>query len=101
MQADTWPIAINADSVSLKWDAMNNDNRTLHQLAQGFWNEFLRRRPAFPVSDGMFPFEPATRDRYIEGQGRTYAVWRVRAIKAGFSTEDFFRACIRVRAAMY
>lgn len=80
---------------------MNDDNGTLRQLAQGFWSEFLRRRPAFPVSDGMFPFEPATRDRYIEVHARTYSVWRARAIKASFSTEDFFRACIRVRAAMY
>jgi len=80
---------------------MNNGSRTLRQLAQGFWNEFLRRRPVFPVSDGMFPFEPAIRKRYIEVQGRTYAVWRARAIRAGFSAEDFFHASIFVRAAMH
>lgn len=101
MQADYRPLAVNTDERVAQWDAMNDDNGTLRQLAHGFWNEFLRRRPAFPVSDGMFPFAPATRGRYIEVQGRTYAIWRARAIKAGFSSEDFFRSCIRVRAAMY
>jgi len=80
---------------------MKDDSLTLRQFAEGFWNEFLRRRPAFPVSDGMFPFEPATRKRYIEVHGRTYAVWRARAIRAGFSAGDFFRTSVCVRAAMY
>ncbi|SPC06457.1 hypothetical protein CO2235_150215 [Cupriavidus oxalaticus] len=72
----------------------------LRLLAQGFWSEFLRRRPVFPATDGMFPFDPALRVRYIEVQRRTCAVWRARALAAGFSAGDFFDACIRVRAAI-
>ncbi|WP_133303112.1 hypothetical protein [Cupriavidus lacunae] len=71
------------------------------QLARGFWLEFLLRRPAFSKSDGMFPFDPATRVRYIEIQGRTCAAWQARAMAAGLARDDFFRACTRVRAAMY
>ena len=80
---------------------MEDQGSILRELAQGFWREFLQRRPAFPESDGMFPFDPATRVRYIEIQGRTYAAWQARAMAAGFTNEDFFRACIRVRAATY
>lgn len=80
---------------------MSNDNRALCQLAEGFWNEFMMRRPAFPSSDGMFPFDPATRVRYITVQRRVHAVWRARAIEAGFDPADFILACIRVRAAQF
>lgn len=73
----------------------------LRLLAQGFWSEFLRRRPVFPAADGMFPFDPVLRVRYIEVQRRTCEVWRARALAAGFGAGDFFDACIRVRAAMY
>ncbi|MBF6990011.1 MULTISPECIES: hypothetical protein [Cupriavidus] len=74
---------------------------SLRTMSQAFWSDFLCRRPLFPAADGMFPFDPLLRSRYIEVQGRTYTAWRARAVAAGFSASDFFDACIRVRAAMY
>jgi len=68
---------------------------------RGFWDEFLRVRPASPVSEGMFPFDPAIRQQYVEVYDRIYVDWERRTVDAGFDVEEFVLACTRVRAAMY